>query len=511
MKPIIKILIIPLCLSALWSCVDVSLEDTSPEEQQIETRAVQEGEIDYERLSDLFAEDIHIRDSIKKMTPTVYSASVSPFGHTKVLSLGKKPNSTSNIKKILILAEQTLYADLQDEIQRYAFDIHTVYGCEIIMETVTGGNHTNVKNLILSYKLDLDGVVFFGDFPAAKFEIENDHNSSKMDIWACDLYYTDLDGSWSDSNGNGIYDAHKGNIVPEIFLGRISTKNMQSLFTEVEGMKRYLDKNHDFWTGTTKVNRKAGLSYTDHDWIAFSEFKTGIQKLYGATNTYAKAYGDAGFGRAQYMGYLSNKSYEFIQLACHSTPIHMSMSGGGIAAREIYDNGSEAIGVNLFCCSGCDWTWGYMPYGYLGAAHVYNPKKKSLVAVGSTKTGSMLKFQYFYTPLGQGKTIGEALKLWWPSISTDSEHYRISWFYGMTIIGDPMINLFYQHTATSQVTLNGFDTGNAASHRYVRASSTITANNYAIPAGKKVIFDAPNAILNSGFVCSPESTLLIGK
>lgn len=503
----------PLCLSALSSCVDASLEDTSPEEHQIATRAVQDDEIDYEQLSDLFAEDVRMRDSIRKKTLPLKLVFVpsQPFQYSRVLSLGKKSGSNTGIDKIIIFVNANLYDQLTNEIERYAFDIHTAYGCEIIMETVNGGNHKNIKNRILSNKLNLNGAVFIGEIATAKFEHNDDHNKYGYDSWACDLYYTDLDGSWSDSNGNGIYDAHTGNIVPEIFVGRISTKNMGSLFTEVEGMKRYLDKNHDFWSGITKVNHKSGLSYTDEDWANSSQFKTGIQNLYGATNTYAKAFGDAGFGRAQYLGYLMNKGYEFIQLACHSAPTYLAMSGGGITAKEVYENGSEAIGVNLFCCSACDWTYTYSPYGYLGAAHVYNPKKKSLVAVGSTKTGSMLKFQYFYTPLGQGKTIGEALKLWWPSISTDSEHYRISWFYGMTIIGDPMINLFYQHTATSQVTLNGFDTGNAASHRYVRASSTITANNYAIPAGKKVIFDAPNSILNSGFVCSPESTLLIGK
>ena len=123
----------------------------------------------------------------------------------------------------------------------------------------------------------------------------------------------------------------------------------------------------------------------------------------------------------------------------------------------------------------------------------------------------MLKFKNFYTPLGQGKTIGESLKIWWSGILNDDEHYRISWFYGMTIIGDPLINFLYRVRSTSRIALNSFDTDNSATYRYVKASEEIQADNYAIPAGMKVIFNAPSVIMNAGFTCNPESTLVINN
>ena len=514
MKTLITLLIYPLALAFLTGCVDVSLEENT-DGNVIETRSNAAGEdgYDYDELADLFKEDVRMLDSLAPMTSARYFAPAAPFTHSAVLSLGRNLTTSTGIEKILIIVDSSIYEQLRDEVERYAFDIYSAFGCAIVMERVSGGNPIDVKNLILTYKTNLSGVVLIGDIPAARFEIEDDHYKYGHRAWPCDLYYTDLDGSWGDSNGNGIYDTHTGNIGPEIYLGRISTKNMGTLVSEKEGLVRYFDKNHDFWCGLTTVNRKSALTYVDKDWIPFPYYKHDIQYLYGAANYVAKGYGDAGFGRAEYLSNLRNRAYEFIQLCCHASYMRLAMTGGSIYANEIYENGTDAIGYNLFCCSACDWTSvsTNSPYGFLAGAHIYNPQNRSLVAVGSTKTGSMLKFKNFYTPLGQGKTIGESLKIWWSGILNDEEHYRISWFYGMTIIGDPLINFLYRVRSTSRIVLNSFDTDNSATYRYVKASEEIQADNYAIPAGMKVIFNAPSVIMNAGFTCNPESTLVINN
>ena len=50
----------------------------------------------------------------------------------------------------------------------------------------------------------------------------------------------------------------------------------------------------------------------------------------------------------------------------------------------------------------------------------------------------MLDFRYFYEPIGNGSSFGTALKEWfefeYPYSNSD-----ISWFYGMTILGDPTL------------------------------------------------------------------------
>ncbi len=61
-----------------------------------------------------------------------------------------------------------------------------------------------------------------------------------------------------------------------------------------------------------------------------------------------------------------------------------------------------------------------------------------LAAIGSTKTGSMQEFEDFYTPLGEGKNLGESFEEWFISQSP----YTLDdcrWFYGMTLLGYPTL------------------------------------------------------------------------
>ena len=470
-------------------------------------------EQDYSELARLFAVDVQLMGNSRDAYDNYKSIqSRAPFSHSRILTLSSNPNVNTSINKILVVVNSSIYNQLSDKIERYAYDINYVYGCEVIMETVSGGDHTNIKSLITTNQTNLDGAVFIGDIAVAWFEIANDYygystvpNGYGYAVWPCDLYYMDINGTWTDADGNGILDSHTGNTQPEIFVGRISTANMGTLLSEKDGLERYLDKNHKFWMGHTTVNKKFGLAYTDNDWANSSQFWTGIQNLYGSSNSDQVKYGNAAFGKTDYLGRLTNNRYEFVQLACHASYNHLSMSGGGIYSNEIFNNGTKSIGHNLFCCSGCNWTAvpSNSSQGFLGGSHVYNAGSSSLVVVGTTKTGGMLNFNHFYTPLGQGKTIGESFKQWWINGAILTSNFIISWHYGMTIVGDPLINFHHcmNNRCVSQITLNSFDTSNPTSHRYIVAKDKIIVNNYVIPAGKHVIFNAKEVELNSGFEC----------
>ena len=491
------------CAIFLACCTQTQIDDEIAVEEQALTRSDTVNEYDLNALSALFEEDVRMLDEAMPQSCFTYSVSTAPFNHSVVLSVNLDPHNTSDITKLLILVESSIYNEVLDKIKRYAIDISTAYGCAIFVESVSGGSHIDIKNLILSYQKNLNGAVLIGDIPFAYFEIADDHKKYGYRKWPCDLYYMDLNGTWDDTDGNDIFDTHTGDILPEIFVGRISTKNMGTLVTEIDGMNRYLDKNHDFWHGNTTINYKSGLSYVDKDWASLSHHMHDIQYLYGNHNYETKCYGDSNFGRTEYLSCLINDNYEFIQLSCHASPTYLAMSGGSIWSNEIYNNGADAIGYNLFCCSACNWT-GSANNGFLAGAHIYNAKQKSLVVVGSTKTGSMLDFDYFYKPLGQGKPIGEALKAWWNITQYRDAHSRISWFYGMTIIGDPMINFLYKGIP-HELTLNGYE----ATHSTLMSRGTLTVNNYVIPFGKHVTFKAPDVTLSSGFTCNKGGTFEI--
>jgi hypothetical protein len=438
-------------------------------------------EQDYKQLSGIFNKidlssppDTYLSE--KNKLAGIYSDST-------VLEIPENPVLVTTIDKILIIVNSSIFTQVEGKIKRYAQDINNVYGCGIEMKMVSNAAYTDIKTLINSDLTDLDGVVLIGDLPAGWYEVENDYDVYGHKEWPCDLYYMDTDGTWGDADSDGIFDSHSGNVQPEIFVGRISTANMGTLISEKTGLENYLDKNHQFWIGQLTVNMKFGLSYVDADWDDYPDFKNDIQYLYGNTNYDGIIYKDfPSYGKSDYLNRLANERYEFIQLACHSDYYYHQMAGvANIYGNEIFNSATEAIGYNLFCCSGCRWT-SVSPSstsGFLGGDYIYNSSTSGLVVVGSTKTGSMLTFYRFYQPLGIGKTVGEALLSWWISACGSSHsNYEIYWHYGMSIIGDPMIN-FYQVQDGCHEKATISDSISGGTQEFL-TSDSITASNQVV-------------------------------
>ena len=164
------------------------------------------------------------------------------FSHLQVLNIPPS-NKADILHKVLILVDSTLYTKLNYEINRYAYDVHYVYGCNVIMEQINSETCQDVKGLIINYQENLNGCVLIGDIIPALFETDKDYAdpmSNDSVVWPCDLYYMDLTGIWTDTNHNNIFDTYNGDKRPEIFVGRISTSNMGDLISETEGMRIYL-------------------------------------------------------------------------------------------------------------------------------------------------------------------------------------------------------------------------------------------------------------------------------
>jgi hypothetical protein len=288
----------------------------------------------------------------------------------------------------------------------------------------------------------LAGAVIVGSEPVEHFE-RNGQFGSPTDYqrFACDLYYQDLDGTWSDATANGTYDTHTGNVSPEIWLGRITTSPLTSLHsgrTEASMINAYFQKNHNYRAGqlTSSLN---GLSYIDDDWIPWAgQWSSNLAE--SITGTVTTISDGATTIATDYKARLAT-SYESILLAAHSNPvlhewkIGANWNGGFLYNSEVNGLDPQALFYNLFCCSNAD----YESSGYMGGEYVFGTNK-GLLSVGSTKTGSMLDFQYYYTPLGQGKTFGQAMQAWWQAEASDgfSDDDK-DWFYGMTLLGDPLL------------------------------------------------------------------------
>ena len=55
--------------------------------------------------------------------------------HAQIMNI-PETMQRNTLNKVLIIVKSGLYENLSEEIRRYAYDIHYVYGCNVIMEQV---------------------------------------------------------------------------------------------------------------------------------------------------------------------------------------------------------------------------------------------------------------------------------------------------------------------------------------------------------------------------------------
>jgi|GEM_PF-1649726 len=363
----------------------------------------------------------------------IMNKKINPFSiHTVDGSVAEIDNSL-----ILIFINSNLMPYIEDELAVYNSTLVGIGYKTIILE-VYGGTVEDLKNQILSYWNDgdnLTGAILIGDHPVAWYH--NEFYGNPED-WPCDFFLMDLDGQWLDTDADGLYDNHTdglGDTAPEIYVGRIDASNIPG--DEIDITKNYLHKVYEYWIGNIS-NTGFALTYTDKDWSNDSSFTRNDIK-YAYSNYEAVWYPDV--NRDDYVdNRLSDTAYEFIQLACHSNSAgHVFDIGGWAHSDDVRSAHPKALYYNLGACSALRFT----NYNCLGNAYILDTASPSLAVVGTTKSGLMLAFRYFYEPLGMGWSLGSAFKNWFEYVApSDDDPYKetaIELFYGMIILGDPTL------------------------------------------------------------------------
>ncbi|MFH1706832.1 MAG: Calx-beta domain-containing protein [Planctomycetota bacterium] len=408
---------------------------------------------------------------------------IQPIGREMDAMKGPMP---PNGPKILVIVNNTLRPLIGARLTTYTNDL-TAAGYTVETYTCTQGNAEDLKTFIVGKKTSLVGCVFVGSIPSAWFEIANDHGVYGYAVFPCDLFLMDLDGTWTDVNSTspmqaGVYDDHtagSGDLAPEIFIGHIDASMVPG--TEADNTNAYFDKLHAFYTGSTVIV-DYGLTYTEDDWQSDWDFLNNVKSAFPA---YSALAGTATTPNTERNDYLNNRlastaatAYGFIQLACHSaSTFHAFSRGGSLDSTTVRASVPQAVAYNLFCCSGARYT----DPNFLAGSYVFNVSANALVAIGSTKAGSMLNFSHFYIPLGRRKSFGQAFCDWFQS-NTWSRH----WFYGMAVIGDPLLTVVPLPEVNFAVSSGSGDESAAAPAVQVtlsRAGIAVATVDYTVTAG----------------------------
>jgi hypothetical protein len=340
----------------------------------------------------------------------------------------------ANSGDLLILVEQSIYSGIQSNLSVYIGDA-AIAGYTVQVSIYSSGDPTSIRDYVrnnISYGNNKEnGCLLVGNIPAAWYEIYGCWGSYNEEF-PCDLYYMDLDGMWGDSDTDGIFDTHTGDTAPEIWVGRLKADNIDG--DEISLLNSYFGKNHNYKTGGLVVQKKP-LIYIDDDWdYMASSIDNCFSNIYGereVVNDKATTNAD------DYKARLA-QPHEWVHVHCHGSPsghtfkIPVDVWDGSVFSSDYRSINPPTFFYNFFVCSGARFTTS----NYLAGSSIFN--NYGLLAVGSTKTGSMLHYDEFYDPIGEEKCIGEAFKEWFTQWGESDR----CWFYGMAIIGDPSLRVY---------------------------------------------------------------------
>ena len=331
-----------------------------------------------------------------------------------------------------ILINSSIYPSISTSISQYSSNINDSGYCA---KLVIGSWPTiELVRAILKGEWENNGsagVVMIGDFPVPWFNLTVGGGTG-WEYFPCDLYYMDLDGAWGDSNGDGNFETHTGNVAADIIFGRLTVNMLKG--NEAQLLNNYFYKNNLYRTGQLKLPNK-NLVYVDDDWFGSAETWKSDAEICYENVTLEKN----GVTTCE-MDYKSRlvQDYEFVQVHCHANhnaTRHNFKVGGNFETEDV--NFTDIMNIDphtfftiLFTCGAANYTVpNYLAGGYI-FADTYG-----LASISSSRAGGMLNYDDFYKPLSENKSIGEAFKDWFVLNAESSK----SWFYGMTLFGDPLL------------------------------------------------------------------------
>lgn len=203
---------------------------------------------------------------------------------------------------VLLLVESSVAVELQEELKRLQQDLVGDNWRVITRQVGRNDSVEKVRRLIRQVytknKTDLKTLFLFGHIPVPySGSINPDGHKNHLGAWPADLVYADVDGEWKDEKTHKTFKRGNQENVPddskydrnsiepdslELEVGRVDLADMPAFkLSEVELLRRYLNKNHRFRHGQVVAQSKGliddnfgAFSGEAFGWGAWSNFAT---------------------------------------------------------------------------------------------------------------------------------------------------------------------------------------------------------------------------------------------
>jgi hypothetical protein len=339
---------------------------------------------------------------------------------------------------VIVLVNSSIYPQIASSLEQYGEDVQSggfsvrIVGTDELADATPRGVRGFLQQAFIQ---GLVGAVLVGDIPTAWFKVSDK-------ILPTDMYYRDLNGVWTDLDGDGVYERHSGDVSPEIWVGRLKASGLggdESLL-----LNEYFNKNHRFRLGLRVLPWWRALAYIDDD---------GIDWAGDANSSLRQACSDVTLvtdptvtTAVDYMKRLQDPfGYEWLYLMCHGDfDYHTFKTGGSSVDDVVYPYEYRSIDPRvlfyiMFVCSGARFT----ENNYLAGTSIFG-STYGLLSISCTDTMYSFSFRDFFTALSQGEAIGSSFQeLFLREDGLQGQHldntsYQFV-FYGLTLNGDPTL------------------------------------------------------------------------
>jgi hypothetical protein len=323
---------------------------------------------------------------------------------------------------VLVFVNATLYPSIQPEFATYLADV-AADGFTTKVVAVTGGRPQNLRQILQAHRdSGLVGGVMVGDLPVAWWS-----DGSAGEDFPIDLFFGDLDGIFSDANGDGKYDTHSGNTAPDIWIGRICASRM-TYDCEEHLVKSYFSRNHEYRNGQLMIPRR-GLVYNEVDWYPNNH---GMSGLY----TDITMFNDANTTTAYHYKNQLQQGYEFVHLISHSSPwVHTFFLAGDVpGGGSVFNFEIPALAPNaaFYFLNAC-MCGRFTERDNLGNWYLFAQPWGQVVMASSQLMYGLSDLSTVYSALGHDSCFGGAFLAWHRS--------NYPSFMGTLMLGDPTLKV----------------------------------------------------------------------
>lgn len=317
---------------------------------------------------------------------------------------------------VVLLVDEQVYSGISTALSVYQADLQSE-GWDVAVWQISGGTATDIRFDLQNQYMSgsLAGAVAIGDIPTGW--MENGYGE-----YPIDLYLMDMNGTWTDSDADGLYESYS-NAAPEIWLGRL-TPTFLTFGSQVELLNSYFAKNHAYRTGVLSLPDRA-LAYEE----AFTGLTGSLDNLYGDVTRVDDPVGTNADDFKQELLY----GYEWVHLISHSSPWGSSFhtgapptGAGTFNNLEVPPLDPHAFFYVLNCCSNGRWT----EVDNLANSYIWCDSY-GLAALAQAKVDYTNYFTEYYQQLALGAVLGEAFAVWLGNNMYNED--------GAVLLGDPTL------------------------------------------------------------------------